>query len=137
MLGQLYLDQKKLQEAQREFDRLAQRQTKPVAALTMSALISEMQGDQAQARKRYEEVLTVDSAAPIASNNLAWMYAESGENLDRALQLAQAAAAAAPDRPEVMDTLGWVYYKKNLPDLAIRQFSRCIEKEPRNGAYHH
>jgi tetratricopeptide (TPR) repeat protein len=137
MLGRLYLDQKKLQEAQREFDTLAQRQTKPVAALTMSALISEVQGNQTEARKRYEQVLSVDGAAPIAANNLAWMYAESGENLDRALQLAQTAATSSPDQPEVMDTLGWVYYKKNLPDLAIRQFSRCVEKEPSNGAYHH
>jgi tetratricopeptide (TPR) repeat protein len=137
MLGRLYLDQKRLQEAQREFDTLAQRQTKPVAALTMSALISEVQGNQTEARKRYEQVLSVDGAAPIAANNLAWMYAESGENLDRALQLAQTAATSSPDQPEVMDTLGWVYYKKNLPDLAIRQFSRCVEKEPSNGAYHH
>jgi len=137
MLGRLYLDQKKLPEAQREFDTLARRQTKPVAALTMSALISEIQGNHPEAKRRYEEVLAVDSTAPIAANNLAWMYAETGENLDRALQLAQAAATSSPDRPEVMDTLGWVYYKKNLPELAIRQFSRCVEKEPGNGAYHH
>ena len=57
----------------------------------------------------------MDPRAAVASNNLAWMYAEKGENLDLALKLAQAAKAELPDVAEVNDTLGFVYLKKNLP----------------------
>lgn len=39
--------------------------------------------------------------------------------LDRAVQLAEEAHRQLPSRPEVSDTLGWVYYKKGLLPLAI------------------
>jgi Flp pilus assembly protein TadD len=64
------------------------------------------------------------------------MYAETGENLDLALELAQRAARRMPDHPSVQDTLGWIYYKKGLSSLAVPAFQRCIEQEPRNPAFH-
>jgi Tfp pilus assembly protein PilF len=137
MLGQLYLSQKKLNEARTEFEALAKRQAKPVAALTMSGMLLMAQGQTELARKKFEDVLALDPRAVIASNNLAWMYAEAGSDLDRALGLAQTASSQAPEQPEVIDTLGWVYYKKNLPELAIPLFERCVKKAPTNAAYHH
>jgi tetratricopeptide (TPR) repeat protein len=103
----------------------------------MSAMIMETQGKTDLATKRYQEVLALDPAAVIASNNLAWIYADAGTNLDAALALSQAAVAKAPDTPELMDTLGWVYYKKNLPELAIPLFARSVEKAPRDASYHY
>ena len=73
---------------------------------------------------------------PVAANNLAWMYAETGENLDVALELAQRAARRLPDHPAVHDTLGWIYYKKGLTSLAVPAFLKCIEKEPKNPLFH-
>jgi tetratricopeptide (TPR) repeat protein len=137
MLGELYLSQKKLDEARKEFDSLAARQTRPVAALTMSGVILQSQGQIAQARARFEKVLAIDPRAPVAANNLAWLQVEAGENLDVALQLAQAAVSAAPDAPEITDTLGWIYYKKNLPLLAIPQFERSVSKAPQNTTFHY
>jgi tetratricopeptide (TPR) repeat protein len=137
MLGQLYVSQQKLDEARREFEELAQRQTRPIGALTMSGVILQGQGNVAKAKERFREVLAIDPRAAVAANNLAWMYADAGENLDDALQLAQAATNAVPDVPELMDTLGWVYYKKQLPQLAIPLFSRCVEKAPRSATYHY
>ena len=75
--------------------------------------------------------------AAVASNNLAWMYASRGEQLDRALQLAQAAKAELPDHPEVNDTLGFVYLKKQLPALAIPPLRLAVEKDPGNPAFHY
>ena len=73
----------------------------------------------------------------IAANNLAYLYAEANENLDRALILAQTAVEQAPDNPDVRDTLGWVYYQKQLPDLALRAFEDSIAKNPNNPIYHY
>lgn len=137
MLAQLYVSQKKLDQARVEFENLASKQSKPVGALTMSGIILQAQGKGDQAKKRYEDVLAIDSRAAIAANNLAWMHAESGENLDMALQLAQTASSVVPDSPEIMDTLGWVYYKKQMPTLAIPLFERSIEKAPTNASYHY
>jgi tetratricopeptide (TPR) repeat protein len=137
MLGQLYISQKKLDQARTEFEALAKRQAKPVSALTMSGMILMTQGQTEAAKKKFEDVLAIDPRAVIASNNLAWMHAEAGDDLDTALRLAQTATAQAPDQPELMDTLGWVYYKKNLPDLAIPLFENCVKKDPGNAAYHY
>jgi tetratricopeptide (TPR) repeat protein len=35
-----------------------------------------------------------------------------------------------PDDPSVDDTLGWVYYKKNLPALAVKPLEESIKKRP-------
>ena len=137
MLGQLYLSQNKLEQALNEFEAMAKRQSKPVASLTMTGMILEQLGKRDLAKKRYEQVLSLDSSASTAGNNLAWILAESGEDLDRALGLAKAATAATPDVPQVMDTLGWVYYKKRQPALAIPFLQRSVELDPANGWYHY
>jgi tetratricopeptide (TPR) repeat protein len=135
MLGQLYMSQRKLDQARTEFDAMASRQAKPVGPLTMSGIILLTQGNTAMAKKKFEDVLAIDSRAVIAANNLAWIHAESGDDLDTALRLAQTATAGAPDVPELMDTLGWVYYKKKQATLALPYFKRCVEKAPNNAGY--
>ena len=137
MLGSLYLNQKKLDEAFHEFEALSTRQAKPVQPLTMMGMILEQQGKPDLAKQRYQEVLALDSRAGTAANNLAWLMAESGEDLDEALRLAQSAVAVAPETPQIVDTLGWVYYKRGLSKSAIEQFQKAIEQEPRNGIYHY
>ena len=59
----------------------------------MVGLIYQMQKRTDEARQAFERVVALDPKAPIAANNLAWIYAENGGNLDVALQHAQAAHA--------------------------------------------
>ena len=135
-LGQLYVAERRLDEALAEFDALAKRDPKPVAALTFAGIILQMQGRTAEARERYERAVQLDPNAAVAANNLAWIYAESGGNLDVALQLAQAAQSRLPDSADVNDTLGYVYYKKNLFPQAIQALQTAVEKDPTKPGYH-
>jgi Flp pilus assembly protein TadD len=137
MLGQLYVSQRRLDEARKEFDALAERQSKPVGALTMSGIILLTQGNQQLARERFERAVALDSRAAVAANNLAWMYAESGENLEQAVRLAVAASQVLPESHEVLDTLGWVYHKSDLSALAVPPLRRAVEKSPNNPMYHY
>ena len=137
MLAQVYFSQNKLDEARKEFDSLASRQSSPAISLTMSGLILQGQGQSELARKRYEEAVRADGRAVVAANNLAWIYAESGVELQEALRLARAAAEQLPEAPEVLDTLGWVYYKSELPAMAIAPLSRAVERSPKNALYHY
>ena len=68
--------------------------------------------------------------APIAANNLAFMYAEQGTNLDVALQLATTAKQRLPDDASVDDTIGWIYYKKDLPSMAVKSLEESLKKRP-------
>ena len=93
-------------------------------------LILEAQGKPAEARQTYEKIVARSPEAAVASNNLAWLLAEQGADLDAALQLAQAAQRVSPDSPQVSDTLGWVYYKKEIPTLAVRSFEASVKADP-------
>ena len=137
MLGGLLMRQRRLDEARAEFQLLAERAHDPTSAKTMVGVIFDIQKRSEESRKIYEEVVRATSRAPVAANNLAWNYADKGENLDYALQLAQQAKAQLPDRHEVDDTLGWVYFKKNMVELAIPPLERSVKKDPSNYLYHY
>jgi tetratricopeptide (TPR) repeat protein len=134
-LAQVYLSERKLDAAKNEFEALSERSPKPVAALTMVGILLEANGDVEGARDRYERVLEIDPEAAVAANNLAWIYAQHGGNIDVALHLAQTAQKRLPDVPEVADTLGLIYYKKNLASLALSLFKASAIKEPGNAVY--
>jgi tetratricopeptide (TPR) repeat protein len=135
MLGRAYIAQNRLDDARKQFEDVVAKQPKALGAATMIGMIYEMQGLKSEARRQYEKVVHQDATAGVASNNLAWMYVEDGGNLDLALQLAQNAKSRLPNRPEVNDTLGWVYYKKDLATLALPALREAVDKDPSNPTY--
>jgi tetratricopeptide (TPR) repeat protein len=135
LLGQLYLTQKRMDQALAEYEQAAQKDPKSVGAHTMVAMILQSQGKQAEARRRYEQIMQIDPAAAVAANNLAYIYAETDGNLDVALQLAQVARQKLPDAPEVGDTLGYVYLKKDMASMAVTPLEASVLKDPRNPTF--
>jgi Tfp pilus assembly protein PilF len=134
-LGGLYLSQKKLDQARTEFEAITARQPKSVAAWTMMGIIAQAQRDEKSARELFERAVEIDPEAAVAANNLAWIYATTGGNLDQALQLAQTAHKHLPDLAAVNDTLGFVYYKKDLAALAVPPLKLSAEKDTTNAVY--
>ena len=130
MLAQLYVRQQRIDEARAEFEAIAQRDPNAVGARTMVGVLLERQGKRDEAKKAYEAAVNGNDNAPVAANNLAFIYAEQGQNLDMALQLATAAKQRLPDDASVDDTIGWIYYKKGLPDLAVRPLEESLKKRP-------
>ncbi|MEN8207431.1 MAG: XrtA/PEP-CTERM system TPR-repeat protein PrsT [Pseudomonadota bacterium] len=59
------------------------------------------------AKAEYHKILAQDPANVAALNNLAWIYAEAGD--PAGLDYAERAYALVPDRPDVIDTLGWTH----------------------------
>ena len=135
LLGQLYVSQHRLPEAQAEFERLAKRRPGSTGAQTMVATLLHLQNRVDDARRQYEAIVQGSADAAVASNNLAWLYATSGGNLDVALTLAQSAKKELPDQPEVNDTLGWIYYRKGLFRLALGVLEQSVQKDPGNAVY--
>lgn len=60
-------------------------------------------------------------------NELAWSLAERGVKLDDALGFAQRAVQASPKDGGVLDTLGWVHYKRGEYNAAETHFTRAAE----------
>jgi tetratricopeptide (TPR) repeat protein len=134
-LARLYVSEKRLDDAKEQFKRLVDHQAKPVGAWTMMGMVLNMQNKDEEARVAYEKALALDPRAPIAANNLAWVYAVTGRNLDLALQLAQTAKSQLPERHEFDDTLGYIYYKKGLATLAISSLQQSVAADPGNPTY--
>jgi tetratricopeptide (TPR) repeat protein len=93
--------------------------------LTLGSLF-ELQGHADKAIARYEDAVRLDPKLAVAKNNLAYLIAETGGSLDRALDLAQEAKEMLPDNPNAADTLGWVLYKKNSHDAAIGYLREAV-----------
>jgi len=89
------------------------------------------------ARKDYETSIKLDPNNPIALNNLAYLITESNGDLDTALTYAERAKQRLPNHPEINDTLGWIYLKKNLSDNAIDTFRTLVSNSPQVPIYHY
>ena len=137
LLGRNYIDQRKLDEAQREFEALLAVNPRSVGAQTVIGMLLHSKSKVDEAAKAYEKALEIDRSAAVAANNLANIYADRNQNLDDALKLAQTAAEKLPEEAAVTDTVGWVYYKKQLPTLAVPQFEKCVQKSPNNPLFHY
>jgi putative PEP-CTERM system TPR-repeat lipoprotein len=66
-----------------------------------------------EARKQYELILSSYPENPMILNNLAFLYWKLGE--PAALDFARRAHKAAPDDPQINDTLGWVLVNQGGP----------------------
>ena len=130
--GQLTSGNGRIDEARAEFEGIVKRDPSDIGARTMVGMLFEVQGRRDDAKKSYEATVSGSDNAPVAANNLAFIYAEQGTNLDIALQLATSAKQQMPDDPSVDDTIGWVYYKKDLPSLAVKPLEESLRKRPDN-----
>jgi tetratricopeptide (TPR) repeat protein len=95
----------------------------------------ESAGMRREALPFYENVLRADSNNPVALNNLAYLLAEDGRDLDRALTYATRAKQQMPKDDNVSDTLGWVYLKKKLADNALLIFKDLVKRNPSSAQY--
>jgi len=69
----------------------------------------------------------------VAVNDLAFLLSEYGnskKDLNRALELALRARKQRPDDPAVLDTLGWIYYKKGDASTALGLIENASGKNP-------
>jgi tetratricopeptide (TPR) repeat protein len=137
-LGQLYVDQHRVDEARDRFQQVLKIDPRSVSAHTMLGMLLETQSKTAEAEAEYQAALRIDPHAAVAANNLAWIYADANRNIDQALQLAQTAADQLPDEPHVADTLGWAYYRKQMAAAAIRSLELSVAKDATDpGSHYH
>ncbi|MGD0827540.1 MAG: tetratricopeptide repeat protein [Desulfobaccales bacterium] len=80
-----------------------------------------------------KKVLEINPDNPDAQNFLGYTYAEQGINLDEAERLIRAALQAKPDSGQIIDSLGWVYYKKGQLDKALVELERAHRLMPQDG----
>jgi len=112
-----------------QFDAAAKLSEAPEPYSYLAAQLVLASGDTAGAEARLREVVRSDPGNVGARNDLAWLLAEKGADLDAALALAEAAKRLDPSA-DVLDTLGWVYLKRGDSRLAVQTLEKALEKRP-------
>lgn len=112
---------------------LAPADPRPVLDL---ALLYDRTGRSEQARKDYETVIQLQPENATALNNLAYLEAEEGVDLDQALAHAERARRKMPDDLDVEDTLALVYLRKNLTNDGIRMLRELVSRKPESAPFH-
>ena len=137
LLGASYIRQQKLESALAEFEQVVEKEPRSIGALTVIGMIHEASGRTHEAEKAYQRALIADPRASVAANNLAYILAERGDNLEYALVLARDAASVKPDDPVVLDTLGWVLLKKGQASQAVTPLLKAVRLASDNPIYHY
>lgn len=92
-------------------------------------------GQHDEARPFYEKALQLQPQNPAVLNNYSYLCAETGRDLEKALEMARLAVQSSPDQLSYSDTLGMVYLKKNMADSALQVFRALVSKQPENPTF--
>ena len=134
-LGELYVRQGKTAAALASYEKASELAPNDTKVLGAVAILESNSGHADRSIATLKRELALDPGNDAAMNNLAFNLAETGQDLDRALTLAQTVARKFPNEPGVVDTLGWVYARRGMNQSAIQVLRTLVEKNPQEPAY--
>ena len=83
--------------------------------------------DYPQAVKYFEKCLELEPDFAEALNYLGYMWAERGENLEKARSLIEKAVDQDPDNAAFLDSMAWVMFKLNRPEAALNWMLKAMK----------
>jgi tetratricopeptide (TPR) repeat protein len=131
-LARLYLSGNNPDKAIAQYESILAKNPQQTSANMMLGTIYDLKKRFDLSEKHYRAALDIQPDFAPAANNLAYLLSIQDKNIDEALRYAQKAKEQLAQEPSVMDTLGWIYYKKGLYDSAISEFEDSLEKLPDN-----
>ncbi|HEX9126130.1 MAG TPA: tetratricopeptide repeat protein, partial [Methylomirabilota bacterium] len=90
-------------------------------------------GEHDRAEASYREVLKIEGNDVVSLNNLAWILVEVRGKPDQALPLAEKAQRLVPNAGGVIDTLGWIHYRRESYGEAEKLLLQAADRAPSNG----
>jgi len=96
------------------------------------ALIYDSTGEWDESDKLYIDLISSDSTDAQAYNNYAYSLVERNKNMDFALELAQNAIRLEPKSAAYLDTIGWIYFKMDEYDEALRYIRESLSIDGSN-----
>jgi tetratricopeptide (TPR) repeat protein len=100
--------------------------TKDTELLFRLGIALDKSGDRDGSLNAMKKVLEIDPNHADSLNYIGYSYAEEGVKLDEAMDMIQRALKIKPDSGFIIDSLGWVYYRKGLYDDALNSLQRAF-----------
>jgi tetratricopeptide (TPR) repeat protein len=94
------------------------------------AAAHERSGQYEKAERYFLRALDLNPENARSHNYLAYMWAERGVKLERALDHVEIALNLKPNSGAFADTLGWIYYMQEKYEEALKEIQRADEFEP-------
>jgi Flp pilus assembly protein TadD len=92
--------------------------------------VQDQLGRKSEAVASYRKALAKTPDDPLLLNNLAFLLAEMGGNLNEAQQMVSTAIRKAPNLPQLQDTLAWVEIKQHHEAAALQILERLTKEHP-------
>ena len=120
------------------WEQFSQSHSNNASAFAVLGVLEESRGDTLKAKAYYRKALQIQPRQPVATNNLAYLMLESGENVDVALTLAQTARQVTPNSATTADTLAWAYYHNGTYGFARDLLEDAVRIDPNSATmqYH-
>ena len=96
------------------------------------ALIYDSTGNWEESDKLYVDLIASDTTDAQAYNNYAYSLVERDKDIDFALELAQNAVKLEPKSAAYLDTIGWIYFKMDMYDEALRYVRESLSIDSNN-----
>jgi len=106
------------------------------SAWLLLATFSEEAGELTSAERYYRMTLARAPNNIIAQNNLALLLLARNEKRE-ANKLADALKASSPSNPQIMDTVGWIYFQSGRKGEALPLLQRIQAESRSAGAWYH
>jgi Tfp pilus assembly protein PilF len=134
--GWIYYHAKRYDEAIQKFDEVVTKysQDKDIVrrCLFLLSTLYVQKGDLRKGEEVLEKILAEEPDDPSVNNDLGYLYADHGKNLEQAKSMIQKAVKAEPENPAYLDSMGWVLYKLGEYKEAVPYLEKAV-KLPRGG----
>jgi len=84
-------------------------------------------GDYAKGEAELESLLERNPDETGVNNDLGYLYAEQGKNLEKAEVMIRKAVQAEPERAAYLDSLGWVLFKRGKVREAVEPLEKAVK----------
>ncbi len=85
-------------------------------------------GDYGKGEAQLELLLARNPDDPLPNNDLGYLYAEQGKNLEKAELMIRKALQEEPDTYAYLDSLGWVLFKQGKTKEALAPLKKAAEQ---------
>ena len=135
--ARIYSHAKRWDDAVRKFDQLIRDfpDNKPLILICQFSLsnVYVQKGEIRKGEEVLEKVLETNPENSQVNNDLGYLWADQGKNLEQAEKMIRKAIAAEPENAAYLDSLGWVLFKLGKYEEAVPWLEKATEKMTSGG----
>jgi tetratricopeptide (TPR) repeat protein len=136
-LAQFYLYKRKPQDAIDLYEKILENKPGDLEAFFWLGYLYDQIDEGKKAKEIWQEGLAINSSYAPILNALAYSYAEDGIKLDQAERMVKKALKVEPNNGAYLDSLGWVYFKKDKIDKAKEYIEKALNYAQDPEIYQH